>query len=158
MKTLLLLLLTTSLNVQADHDDAVETFLENHSPSSYSVFCRVDIEAPECRTLVKFENNDTGEIVDAFQIGFVAHTRPFAGTELFLPTGKCDTSDSCTYMSYLDNTHSGSFEVSKAEEVQVTRTMHTYSLELPFGTLKFSPKTSRLTLNDGREVTYERMN
>lgn len=160
MNKLFILILSGLWASQASASDQtlVENFFQDHTASSYSVYCRTDIQVPECRSLIKYSNNETGEEVEAFQISFSAPARPFAAVELFLPSVRVDENGDGAYYNFVDKTTAGSFQVEASGEHQVVKTKHSLRIkDLPFGELHFNRKAATIILKDGNKVVYKRM-
>ena len=157
----LFMLVSLVISVQAfsnDDQSTVEDFFKNHEASSFKVYCRKDVDVPECRTLIKYIDKSNGQPVDAFQIAFSAHARPLAATELFIPEPTCGSNGNGAYRSYVDITHSGTFVVAKTSEHNVKKQGGTITItDLPFGSLSFSDHVSIVKLGNGNEIKYKRM-
>jgi hypothetical protein len=146
------LLLSSSFAFSNTDQNLVETFFENHTASHFKVFCQVDVSSPNCRTITFFNEKESGLSVDAFQISFVAPTRPLAATEVFIP--RADGSN--IYDSYIDTSMDGSFKVAKTVPIEVNKLGENLSLKMPFGELTFEADRAVVTLKDGvTQIVYE---
>jgi len=104
MLQLIAWILATLPGAQADQA-RIDAFFRDHAVASSRVYCRTDIAAAECRTLIRFTNKASGEPVEAFQIAFFAPSRQGVGTELFLPTERRRK-----FQQYVDKNFDGKFE------------------------------------------------
>jgi hypothetical protein len=136
----------------------VESFLADHSPMYYRVFCRDRVQVPECRTLTTFVRNTDGNLSEAFQISFSAPAKPFAATELFIPTKKTSSKGSGQYNNYVDKTMNGKFTVAATGRHEVVKGSGEIFIKgLAFGTLLFTRFEAVVTLKDENQIFYSEM-
>ncbi len=165
MVTLLLIAGFSSLSQAQDSTEAqkmMESFYQEHEVAQSYFYCRTDIKAPECRTLILYKNKQTGKMTSSFQMAFSAPFRQAAGTELFI----MNESAKDTFHRIVDTTVDGKMNGTLENSNQVVLIdRHTIQIkDIKLGTmiadLSFSHKSSELKgVNNGQpvQVSYPRM-
>lgn len=130
-----------------DVQSMVDDFYQQHEPVSSTIYCRADIAAPECRTLIRFKHKLSGQMVSSFQMAFSAPLRQAAGTELFL-TGICGN-DECLLKRVVDTTVDGKMN-GALEEVE--QKVLISASKIVIKNIKFGTMIADLEFNDRESV------
>ncbi len=147
--------LSAMASTQQDTQKMTDAFYQGHEVSQSYFYCRTDIKAPECRTLMIFRNKQTGKVVPSFQMAFSAPFRQAAGTELFIANDSVKN----TFYRIVDSTVDGKMN-GTLESVNQVVLVSSYKIQIKnikFGTLiadlKFDGHSSVLKgTNNGQPV------